>query len=362
MLDPVIGSSIISGVGNLLGSVFGFKSQKDTNEANMELAKYQYEKNLEMWNRNNEYNTPANQVQRMKDAGLNPALMYGSGSVANTSTSMPEYKAPTLQAYTDFGSLGLDKFAQIPLQQAQIRNLEANTGLSEQRTATEIQNTLLTGYKAEVEEINKSIKEAQSRKDWTALKYWKKELRLRLKKMQADIGLTSEQIVNEGFKRGLMSAQTEHTKSLKETVDALRPGQLRNQEAEYGEIVSRTAKNYASAAESRAHIAYYNALTKLTDAQTLGITYKQKERIDNEIAKLEVDIDAGRVKNDRETIQLGLDQILRDNGVDPRNPGYAGWLEKFVYAIDQHIGQVREWSKSNPHPTSSGRNTGGAWR
>ena len=31
----------------------------------------------------NEYNTPANQMKRLQDAGLNPNLIYGSGS-ANT--------------------------------------------------------------------------------------------------------------------------------------------------------------------------------------------------------------------------------------------------------------------------------------
>lgn len=329
MLDPVIGSSIISGVGGLLGSVLGFKSNKDTNEGNMELAKYQYEKNLEMWNRNNEYNTPANQVQRMKDAGLNPALMYGSGSVANTSTSMPEYKAPTLQAYTDFGSLGLDKIAQIPMQQAQIRNLDANTGLAEQRTATEVQNTLLTGYKAEVEQINKSIKEAQSRKDWTALKYWKKELKLRLRKMRADLGLTHEQIVNAGFQRGLLSAQTDYTKSQRETVEALRPGQLKNQEAEYDEIQSRIEKNYASAFESRSHAALYAASIDLVRAQTTELTTNQQERLALELSNLAWD---AKTKGQNWTLnefKKYAAEVLKHSGFDITEHGIYGLVNRF---------------------------------
>ena len=38
---------------------------------------------LEAWNMQNEYNTPANQVQRMLDAGLNPNLFYSQGNVIN---------------------------------------------------------------------------------------------------------------------------------------------------------------------------------------------------------------------------------------------------------------------------------------
>lgn len=39
--------------------------------------------NLEMWNRQNEYNTPAAQMQRFKDAGLSPHLIYGRGESGN---------------------------------------------------------------------------------------------------------------------------------------------------------------------------------------------------------------------------------------------------------------------------------------
>ena len=44
---------------------------------------------LEAWNMQNEYNTPANQVQRMLDAGLNPNLFYSQGNVGNAN-SAPE--------------------------------------------------------------------------------------------------------------------------------------------------------------------------------------------------------------------------------------------------------------------------------
>ena len=77
-----IGAAMITAGGSLLSNLLGFGSQAATNKAQMQLAEYQYEKNLEMWNRQNEYNLPSAQRQRLLDAGLNPALMYGSGHIS----------------------------------------------------------------------------------------------------------------------------------------------------------------------------------------------------------------------------------------------------------------------------------------
>lgn len=42
--------------------------------------------NLKLWNLNNEYNTPAAQMQRFKEAGLNPNLVYTQGTPGNSSS------------------------------------------------------------------------------------------------------------------------------------------------------------------------------------------------------------------------------------------------------------------------------------
>ena len=47
-----------------------------------------YQRQVDFWNMTNQYNTPANQRNRLEAAGLNPALMYGSGSGANTAGYM----------------------------------------------------------------------------------------------------------------------------------------------------------------------------------------------------------------------------------------------------------------------------------
>lgn len=89
-MDPIIAAGLISGGASLLGNV-------STNEANRRQAELAYQRELDMWNRNNEYNTPTNQMARLKSAGLNPNLVYGTGSVTgNTSGNLPKYQAPRM--------------------------------------------------------------------------------------------------------------------------------------------------------------------------------------------------------------------------------------------------------------------------
>lgn len=66
-----------------------------TNMANLALAKWQYQANLEQWQRENEYNSPAAQMQRYQDAGLNPNLIYGQ---QNLSAGSPQASVPQLQS------------------------------------------------------------------------------------------------------------------------------------------------------------------------------------------------------------------------------------------------------------------------
>lgn len=70
----------------------------DTNLANFELAKWQNQWSLDQWNRQNEYNSPVNQVARLKEAGLNPNVMAGQISTGNSSSS-PSAASAHAQGY-----------------------------------------------------------------------------------------------------------------------------------------------------------------------------------------------------------------------------------------------------------------------
>lgn len=153
MFDLGLGSLIsggISAVGNLISGISsskkGLQAVQETNQANRELAEYQYEKNLEMWERQNVYNSPIEQMKRIKEAGLNPNLMYGQGTTGNSS-SMPSYDAPRMEAYTNFGDFGVGRASQELMQglmgYAQVKKTEAETNNIRQNTQNlEVQKQL----------------------------------------------------------------------------------------------------------------------------------------------------------------------------------------------------------------------------
>ena len=70
--------TIISAGAGIVDTIAGWFGAKDNNEKNQDFTR-------EMWEKNNEYNKPTMQMQRYKDAGLNPHLIYGQGNSGNSS-------------------------------------------------------------------------------------------------------------------------------------------------------------------------------------------------------------------------------------------------------------------------------------
>jgi len=60
---------------------------------NRQMSEYQWSKDLEQWNRANEYNAPTAQMERLREAGLNPAMIYGSGGAKTVAAQLPKYQA-----------------------------------------------------------------------------------------------------------------------------------------------------------------------------------------------------------------------------------------------------------------------------
>lgn len=111
----------IAGAAALTGALINRNSTSSTNRKNRDLAREQneynvalqdrqfafdkeqseleYQRNLEKWNMENEYNSPQAQRQRLVEAGLNPNLVYGSGTAAagTAGTAVP-YSAPRYQS------------------------------------------------------------------------------------------------------------------------------------------------------------------------------------------------------------------------------------------------------------------------
>ena len=113
-----IGGAVTSGIsgmfgnaiGGMVGDLFGFESDaekanklnaqltRETNEQNYQIWQEQKQHEIDMWNMNNEYNTPEQQVARLREAGLNPYLAMSGGASAGNATSAPgSGQPPTMQ-------------------------------------------------------------------------------------------------------------------------------------------------------------------------------------------------------------------------------------------------------------------------
>lgn len=118
------------------------EAQQQMNQANIESAERinqsQIDWSREYFDKTNAYNTPTMQMQRFKEAGLNPHLIYGQGSTGNaTQPSNPPMEVPKGQAFTGSqdgiddlltGGLNLaQQYVGMRKQQAEIDNVDAQT-------------------------------------------------------------------------------------------------------------------------------------------------------------------------------------------------------------------------------------------
>lgn len=185
-----IGAAIAGGaalIGGLTSAFSNKSASSKSNKTNLQLAEYQneankayqqrefefnskqseleYQRNLEKWQMENEYNSPAAQMQRYQEAGLNPNLIYGTGSAsAGNASAAPAYTAARYKApHAERATVNPERFEFDPyqsiqvynalsLQRAQVDNLAAQADLTKQevlnrRIDNNIKAEQLTGHK-----------------------------------------------------------------------------------------------------------------------------------------------------------------------------------------------------------------------
>lgn len=132
-LGPI--GSIISGVA---GSLLGNKSRKDDFDR-------QRDHNLEMWNLQNEYNHPSAQRARLKEAGFNPAMLYGnsSASVSGQAGSIDSAQLSPQQWTSPFANIpdAISQYNDIRVKNAQTDLLRTQVqAADEEMIATRLNN------------------------------------------------------------------------------------------------------------------------------------------------------------------------------------------------------------------------------
>lgn len=145
----VIGAGI-STAGAIGGNMLGVAKSK-------RLMKIQNKLNLENWHLQNEYNLPINQMQRLKEAGLNPNLIYGSGNAVGNSSEIGKVSQGDASGPNLGSALGgaLGQYVQFKQSAAQIDQTNANAELLREKAQTEATIRQLNIQRA-AESVNKA--------------------------------------------------------------------------------------------------------------------------------------------------------------------------------------------------------------
>lgn len=133
-INPLVGTAIGVG-GQLLNTMFQGISNRRQNK-----------RMVDFWKMNNEYNHPSAQMQRLREAGLNPALMYGQSAAgaAGNSGSPPD---PIPETTVDIGN-PLAQYQNLKMFKLQSDNLRAQNTQILNDAALKAVNAVKSGAEA----------------------------------------------------------------------------------------------------------------------------------------------------------------------------------------------------------------------
>lgn len=158
---------------------------------NQRAQKKAFQQNVDFWKQRfdetNKYNSPVQQVARLKDAGLNPALLYGGSATGAAgqagSQSADGAKAAQSQGFTQLGLMSaqadqIKAQTELARQDKALRAIQASTELSkaaktksEARTAQQLAETSKDLFEAQLtQEQNKAVQSFMSTEIMTKTK------------------------------------------------------------------------------------------------------------------------------------------------------------------------------------------------
>lgn len=226
----------------VVGPIIGAIAQGSQNRKNRRFTRQMYATQrkdaLADWNMQNEYNSPVKQMARLRDAGLNPNLVYGEGVTGNSpgqvrSSSVNEMN----QRAPDWGAVGAQAgnsimaYQDIKLKEAQINNLEADNNVKAQNAelmATERLKKLVEIDTGKLDyDIKQSLKDYQIEFAGLQNRKIQAETKTMLDRNEREIAMTNisvkksaEEILNLRLQRLYTMAQTDQTRAQIREIEA----------------------------------------------------------------------------------------------------------------------------------------------
>lgn len=144
-MSAIVTGALIGGGASLLGSALGSAGQAGANKTNLKIARESQQYDNRMWHEKNAYNSPEMQMQRMREAGLNPNLVAGGTSQAGNAETAQ--KAPLPQVQNELAQMAqmnlvpmLNTYSDMQVKSQQVKNLEAD------HVTKSLQNSILEQY------------------------------------------------------------------------------------------------------------------------------------------------------------------------------------------------------------------------
>lgn len=336
MAEPISATgAIILGAAQLAGAGANAyaqgKQNKKTRKWNEKMYHQQYADNLKNWHLQNEYNKPINQMNRLKEAGLNPMLMQGDGNLgmANASASGADVKswnptAPQIDPQTITAPLNA------VLTQRQIENTGASTSNTQAHTAKTQIDTLHERLKMaktsdERDLIQAQITNLQHQDDYLANQsaflmtqkaFTDFDLKLKeeLRQNTIDIARASLRSINAGISRtfsdiSLNSAKTSESYAAAKLSQALTRLNEHNVDKVLAEIINlgKTGQNIdASTSNIRQEKFLIKAKTRYTEYQT------SLSALDQELRKAQSATEIQKLENMKADMTLKYAEFIKD--------------------------------------------------
>lgn len=247
----------------------------DNNRLQMDLWNQQKEYDYKMWQENNAYNTPSSQVQRLKDAGINPALALGNistgesastaggQSIPLTTASRNENPANEVQMKVQNLALLGKQFVDISKEREETRALQMSNNWQNVEKSAQVAG-MLGDNKLKEQAIDAAKMNNQFFRDT----YSARQMQI-------------EEDANNAFKLGLnMSAQGHLVELQKDAQDYtnkhILPQQVENMRATYGNIV---ADSFAKVLGAKSQAALAKSQIKLNNEQVKAIAQSIKKSV-----------------------------------------------------------------------------------
>lgn len=196
-------SGLFGGIGSVVSGAIGAKTTSDTNKTNLKINQMNNDFNareaqkardfqLDMWDKENEYNSASSQRKRLEDAGYNPYMSDAQAGTAagmsGTSSATAAGAAPQVPYTPDFQSVGV--------------NLASALKMMSEKKQTDIENLNMTDL------LRSQIWKNLGATDWRNASPEAREYNLSQGRRAAELGMASleENLSNQRWSNNLLVA------------------------------------------------------------------------------------------------------------------------------------------------------------